>query len=355
MRLKRVVKSLTNKHFLHQTAAATLHPQRRPSPPTHPPPTTTSLLLGLSLRIPLQPHPPIPCLPPRFSRRQDPRLLQRPPLPPQQHRPLHHQPRHPSNQTGSYHNTFALPLRWIRFSPLADDYKIVRISTCVSAYDDQVVVLDNIRVNRAEVYSLTSGSWREIDAAKLQPLCPVSSSVTITGTIFWLASMTSASDTDSEFVLSFDVGREWFTLVNGPPIPSSPSHPYSNNVLAVYNDELAMFRNYIVGNFESCSFDLWVLKDFNGDYDNDRCDGGGESWVKMYRVGPFSRIMYPLSIWKDEIVCREELCAQENDFRGVQTVLSLFNPVSMELKKLPAHRDELCYVPFTYAESLVPV
>ncbi|XP_017436348.1 putative F-box protein At1g32420 isoform X3 [Vigna angularis] len=213
------------------------------------------------------------------------------------------------------------------FSPLADDYKIVRISMCVFAPDDQVVVLDNVRVDRVEVYSLASGSWREIDAAKLQPLCIVSSSVAITGTIFWLATMTSASNTDSEFVVSFDVGRDLFTLVNGPPIPHSPSHPYNNNVLAVCNDKLAMFRHYIVGAFESCSFDLWVLEDFHGHYDNNTCDVSAESWVKMYSVGPFSRIVYPLSLWGDEIVCREELSGQENDLRTVETVLALFNPL----------------------------
>ncbi|XP_017436347.1 putative F-box protein At1g32420 isoform X2 [Vigna angularis] len=214
------------------------------------------------------------------------------------------------------------------FSPLADDYKIVRISMCVFAPDDQVVVLDNVRVDRVEVYSLASGSWREIDAAKLQPLCIVSSSVAITGTIFWLATMTSASNTDSEFVVSFDVGRDLFTLVNGPPIPHSPSHPYNNNVLAVCNDKLAMFRHYIVGAFESCSFDLWVLEDFHGHYDNNTCDVSAESWVKMYSVGPFSRIVYPLSLWGDEIVCREELSGQENDLRTVETVLALFNPLN---------------------------
>ncbi|BAT86890.1 hypothetical protein LR48_Vigan09g262200 [Vigna angularis] len=241
------------------------------------------------------------------------------------------------------------------FSPLADDYKIVRISMCVFAPDDQVVVLDNVRVDRVEVYSLASGSWREIDAAKLQPLCIVSSSVAITGTIFWLATMTSASNTDSEFVVSFDVGRDLFTLVNGPPIPHSPSHPYNNNVLAVCNDKLAMFRHYIVGAFESCSFDLWVLEDFHGHYDNNTCDVSAESWVKMYSVGPFSRIVYPLSLWGDEIVCREELSGQENDLRTVETVLALFNPLSKQLKKLPSHKDEFFYVPFTYSESLVPV
>ncbi|TKY71483.1 putative F-box protein [Spatholobus suberectus] len=236
------------------------------------------------------------------------------------------------------------------FSPAVNDYKIVRISMSVFDEEDQIVVLDDVRVDRAEVYSLTTGSWREIDATNLRPLCLVSSSVATTGTIFWLATMTSDSDTDSEFVVSFDIGRELFTLLNGPPLPPSPTRSYSN-VLVVYNDKLAMFRHYIIGNFESCSFDLWVLEDVR----NHTCGGPGESWVKMYSVGPFSRILYPLSIWRDEIVCREELSRDGNEYRGVETVLSLFNPLSNELKKLPGNRDEYCYVPFTYAESLVPV
>ena len=234
------------------------------------------------------------------------------------------------------------------FSPVANDYKIVRISMGVFDEEHQVVVLDNVRVDRAEVYSLTTGSWRQIDATKLRPLCLVSSSVATTETIFWLATMTSDSDTDSEFVVSFDIGREMFTLLNGPPLPPSPTRSY-DNVLAECNDKLAVFRHYIIGDYESCSFDLWVLEDVHNH------TSSGESWIKMYSVGPFSRVLYPLSIWRDLIVCREELSRRGNNYRIVETVLSLFNPLSNELKKLPANRDEFCYVPFTYVESLVPV
>ncbi|KAK8469074.1 hypothetical protein PHAVU_006G204575 [Phaseolus vulgaris] len=184
------------------------------------------------------------------------------------------------------------------FSSLTDDYKIVRISMCV--------IFKQPKVDRAEVYSLTSGSWREINAVKLHNLGLVSRSVAITGTIFWLASRTFSS-THYEFVVSFDIGRELFTLMIGPQMPSSPSPTFNNYELVVCNDELAMFCNCIARNFVSCSFDLWVLKDFNCDYDDDRRDGGGESWVKMYSVGPFSGLVYPLSLWKDEIVCRERL------------------------------------------------
>nr|XP_007148391.1 hypothetical protein PHAVU_006G204600g [Phaseolus vulgaris]ESW20385.1 hypothetical protein PHAVU_006G204600g [Phaseolus vulgaris] len=211
------------------------------------------------------------------------------------------------------------------FSSLTDDYKIVRISMCV--------IFKQPKVDRAEVYSLTSGSWREINAVKLHNLGLVSRSVAITGTIFWLASRTFSS-THYEFVVSFDIGRELFTLMIGPQMPSSPSPTFNNYELVVCNDELAMFCNCIARNFVSCSFDLWVLKDFNCDYDDDRRDGGGESWVKMYSVGPFSGLVYPLSLWKDEIVCRERLKI---------------------LKQLQPDRDEFCYVPFTYIESLIPV
>ncbi|KAK7331731.1 hypothetical protein VNO80_28469 [Phaseolus coccineus] len=232
------------------------------------------------------------------------------------------------------------------FSLLADDYKIVRISMCDIYHNDSIVDLQTVRVDQAEVYSLTSGSWREINAAKLQPFCLVSSSVAITGTIFWLASRIFTSGSHYEFVVSFDVRRELFTLMSGPPMPSSPSHP-CGNVLAVCNDELAMFHDYIVGNSNS-SFDLWVLKDFNSDYDNDRCDGGGESWMKMYSVGPFYGIVYPLSLWRDEIVCLKPL-------PGGDTAIALFDPVSKIPKQMQPDRDEFCYEPFTYVETLVPV
>ncbi|KAE9591565.1 putative F-box domain-containing protein [Lupinus albus] len=185
------------------------------------------------------------------------------------------------------------------FSPIANDYKVVRISV---PDEDRILDLDDIRVSRAEVYSLTSGAWREIDATILQTLYLMSNSVTVNGVMFWQA---FATDPDAEFVVSFDISSEMFTL------------------------------------FESSSIELWVLE--------------AERWVKQYSVGPFSRILYPLSIWGDEIVCREELHGRVDEYSKVETVLSLFNPYSNELKKLPAQRDKYYYVSFNYAESVVPV
>ncbi|WVZ01584.1 hypothetical protein V8G54_027653 [Vigna mungo] len=71
--------------------------------------------------------------------------------------------------------------------------------------------------------------------------------------------------------------------------------------------------------------------------------------------GPFLSIVYPLSLWGDEIVYREEFSRQENDLRTFEIVLAFLNPISKQLNKLSSHRDEFFYVPFTYSESLVPV
>ncbi|XP_061351602.1 uncharacterized protein LOC133296596 isoform X2 [Gastrolobium bilobum] len=143
------------------------------------------------------------------------------------------------------------------------------------------------------------------------------------------------------------VRQEVFTLIKGPPPPPSPTHSYSDTI-AVYNNKLTMFRHFVMGNFESSSIDLWVLE-------NTHTCATGESWIKNYSVGPFSRILYPLSIWRDEILCRVELPRHVDEYNGVGTVLSLFNPSSNELKKLPTHKHEFYYLSFNYAESLVPV
>ncbi|KAL2324768.1 hypothetical protein Fmac_023826 [Flemingia macrophylla] len=227
------------------------------------------------------------------------------------------------------------------FTPQSNDYKIVGISTLVK---DVPANLDHDRVGRAHVYSLNSGSSKEIDAVKLQPFCSFSTPVAITGNVFWLAK--KGYDRNSDYVVSFDIEREFFTLLNGPPSPTG-SHSYSKNLLAVCNDKLAMFHHYFRGIREPYSFDLWVLEG------SDNRDVVGECWVKMYSVGPFSRILYPLSIWRDEVVCEEAVCEEGIRFAGGKKVVSLFNPFTYESKNLLAHRSDCLYVPFTYAESLV--
>ncbi|KAL1326892.1 hypothetical protein HN51_037016 [Arachis hypogaea] len=251
------------------------------------------------------------------------------------------------------------------YSPLVNDYKIVRICVCESYESDDdddnegndgIVVLDDIHVNQVEVYSLASGSWRQVDASNLQNLCLVSNAIAAGGGMFWKATTSSeleSSQDPDECLVSFDIGHDIFRLLRGPESHPLPTTYSSTSVLAEYNDKLVMFHQFMMGNFhnfmmvngESSLIDLWVL-------DNTHTYAAeGERWIKRYRVGPFSRIVYPISIWRDQIVCHRLL--EHVDESGlVKTTLSILNPYSRELKNLPAHRNENYYVSFNYAESL---
>ncbi|MED6133604.1 hypothetical protein PIB30_029657 [Stylosanthes scabra] len=248
------------------------------------------------------------------------------------------------------------------YSPLVNDYKIVRICVCDSDDDDNegndgIVVLDFIHVNQVEVYSLASGSWRQLDATNLQNLCPFSNAVSVGGGMFWKATtrpeLESTQDPD-ECLVSFDVGRDDFRLLRGPESHPSPATSSCNSVLAEYDDKLAIFLLFMMGNWDNLIandqaslIDLWVL-------DNTQTYAvEGERWIKLYRVGPFTGILYPISFWRDQIVCREELFENSGEFDQVKTTLSILNPYSSELKNLPAHRKDNYYVSFNYAESLV--
>ncbi|MED6128920.1 hypothetical protein PIB30_102751 [Stylosanthes scabra] len=250
------------------------------------------------------------------------------------------------------------------YSALVNDYKIVRICVCQSDDDDDndgndgIVVLDDIHVNQVEVYSLASGSWRQVDATNLQNLCPFSNAVAAGGGMFWKATASpelgSSQDPD-ECLVSFDIGRDDFRLLRGPESHLSLTTYSCNSVLAEYVDKLAIFHQFMMGNSDNFMtgivqgslIDLWVL-------DNTQTYAvEGERWIKLYTLGPFSRILYPISIWGDQIVCREELFELDGEYGRVKTTLSILNPYSSELKNLPAHRNDNYYVSFNYAESLV--
>ncbi|MED6128921.1 hypothetical protein PIB30_102751 [Stylosanthes scabra] len=224
--------------------------------------------------------------------------------------------------------------------------------------NDGIVVLDDIHVNQVEVYSLASGSWRQVDATNLQNLCPFSNAVAAGGGMFWKATASpelgSSQDPD-ECLVSFDIGRDDFRLLRGPESHLSLTTYSCNSVLAEYVDKLAIFHQFMMGNSDNFMtgivqgslIDLWVL-------DNTQTYAvEGERWIKLYTLGPFSRILYPISIWGDQIVCREELFELDGEYGRVKTTLSILNPYSSELKNLPAHRNDNYYVSFNYAESLV--
>ncbi|KAL2324764.1 hypothetical protein Fmac_023822 [Flemingia macrophylla] len=339
MRVKGVAES-DKESFLHPTAPALLFSKPLSSPPTISLPSFACAFHLLPGGTPQQqspnhrfPH----AIPTTHRQNQNRRFLQRPPLPPGK-------TKFPSLFNPATNRIKNLPVKCryfgFGFTPQSNDYKIVGISTLVK---DVPANLDHDRVGRAHVYSLNSGSSKEIDAVKLQPFCSFSTPVAITGNVFWLAK--KGYDRKSDYVVSFDIEREFFTLLNGPPSPTG-SHSYSKNLLAVCNDKLAMFHHYFRGILEPYSFDLWVLEG------SDNRDVVGECWVKMHSVGPFSRFLYPLSIWRDEGVCMEAVCEEVIRFAGGKKVVSLFNPFTYESKNLLAHRTTVSMSPLLMQKVL---
>ena len=95
------------------------------------------------------------------------------------------------------------------FSPILNDYKIVRV------YFSYLVV-------RAEVFSLSDGSWKEIDVGSLERVRIYFEAVAFNGAIFWSgAVLEDEEDVDGVSVMvSFDLAKEVFTLIPLPPLPN---------------------------------------------------------------------------------------------------------------------------------------
>ncbi|XP_059428696.1 uncharacterized protein LOC132162473 [Corylus avellana] len=171
-------------------------------------------------------------------------------------------------------------LRWncVGFGYHLEDYKVVRI---LYSRDEPP--------NRAqvEVYSMSTGSWRVVDAivpCSIRPyyMC----SVILKGMPYWLGLELFREKTSveiKEFMVCFDIGNEVFWQVHVPDAEGS-----YRKELGVLHESLAII--YYPWREQTSNFvEIWVMKD-------DDC------WIKVERIGPFSSIGIPLGCWKAGVV-----------------------------------------------------
>ncbi|XP_028790638.1 F-box/kelch-repeat protein At3g23880-like [Neltuma alba] len=221
------------------------------------------------------------------------------------------------------------------FSPIVNDYKIVRVF--VSWYDQMV--------HRAEVYSLSTGSWKEVDVGNLEDVIDISCScITCNGSIFWFGLKEDVeSESDGYLIVSFDIAMEEFTLIQMPTLSPKSSHC---NSLTLYDNKLAMLSTRLNGN--SCSTDLWVMK--------------GLSWTKTYDIKPYPSSLHPVAIWRNHIICTtHDRFKSSSDIEGglmdnpnIETMVC--NLTNMEFKICAIKR--CCFghdLISNYVESLVTV
>ncbi|KAI9110627.1 hypothetical protein K1719_018493 [Acacia pycnantha] len=224
------------------------------------------------------------------------------------------------------------------FSPIVNDYKIVRLSLS-RLYGDRVYLV--------QVFSVSTRSWKEVEGGKLKGrLTFVTRGFTLDGAIFWLGTGFKPMDGGHKrYLISFDIATESFTLI---PIPRS-AHVTFESRLTTYENKLAMLSKTGVeynSGFESTEsfyISLWVMG---------KCiDTSGERWIwtKIYTSNPFPdmKLSRPVTIWRNEIV-----------IVGVtegKTVLVLCNLHTNEVKMLAMGKYPLATVIWNYVESLVSV
>ncbi|XP_054789768.1 putative F-box protein At3g10430 [Prosopis cineraria] len=233
------------------------------------------------------------------------------------------------------------------FSPSVGDYKIVKIG--VSGND--------CLVNQVEAYSLSIGSWREVEFGNLDGVAITSNGFTSNGSIFWIGSRLGVGEDEDDFdlIVSFDIAMEVFTSI---PMPSSPlsitNTPYPR-YLTVYENKLALLSHTLSGDFKSSLIHLWVMEEGT-------CVSRERwSWTKTYTSSPYlGCLLVPTTIWRNEIVCNvstlfEPIDQVEDDAENDERKIVMFNLTTNEFKTFDIRKSVLGYGIFNYTESLVPV
>ncbi|KAI9096830.1 hypothetical protein K1719_025813 [Acacia pycnantha] len=233
----------------------------------------------------------------------------------------------------------------IRLSPTVDDYKIVKINTQE----------DDGRVGQVKVYSLSIGSWKDVQFGNLDAVAITSDGFSFNGAIFWIGYKIGLEEDEDEvgWTVSFDLAMEVFALI---PMPSSlfsiTNTPYPR-YLTAHENKLALLSHTLSGDFKSSLIHLWVMEEGT-------C-ASGERWVwtKKYISSPYlGYLLVPVAIWRDEVVCIVASSLSEPPIDNIEHDKRkpvLLNLTTNEFKAFDIRKSVLDDGIFNYSESLVPV
>ncbi|KAI9096858.1 hypothetical protein K1719_025841 [Acacia pycnantha] len=235
------------------------------------------------------------------------------------------------------------------FNPIVNDYKIVRLF--ISLHEEMVV--------KVEVYSLSMGSWKEVEVGNLAVVqLRYDKSYTANGAIFWFGySFEYKVDEGkkgeyvfNDWIVSFDMAMEVSTLI---PMPAEMS--YKDGIrFTVYDHSLAILYPTTIENSETSSIDLWVMEEGTGAF------GEKWRWTKKYTSNPFPCpypwILCPQTIWRNKIICRIDVKPEAyGKVKDDGTKIVMFNLNSNEIKGYAIGISGSGHNMFNYAESLVPL
>ena len=175
-----------------------------------------------------------------------------------------------------YHiNNFTSPLMVVglgfAFHPVINDYKVVRI----------VYFMRN-KTSEADVYSLRTGSWREVDA---NICCYIHSNVSrtfINGALHWLAGKKNEMDNTDNLILSFDMAKDVFKEMM---LPDFGYDGLIRKCLADYKGSLSVLFYDAYHSNENC--DVWVMEEY----------GVAKSWTKHFTIRHEIEIIIPFEFF----------------------------------------------------------
>lgn len=175
----------------------------------------------------------------------------------------------------------------------ADDYKVVRFGREMSVYP------------RAEVYSLSSDSWKEIKIDSGTDYFPsLHIEVYFNGAFYWLMSGPRS------MIRVFDMSDEVFRDVPLPDgVRTDKAHWTS---LVVWNGSVALFLCEGEKGVPS-SIEVWVMNDCVGGIK------GAYSWSKKLAIGPFEGIDCPLGFWNGDDILMRSTNFKEIVFYNIHT------------------------------------
>ncbi|XP_038994563.1 F-box protein CPR1-like isoform X2 [Hibiscus syriacus] len=183
--------------------------------------------------------------------------------------------------------------------------------------------------SRVEVYSLATGSWKEIDVKVPAHVWYSPCFETyFNGAFHWYA----IDNNRNEVILSFHMGNETFQVI---PMPSALSlSDYSMcRSLFVWNGCIALVVYPRKGTKKS--FEIYVMKKY----------GVRGSWTKIMTIGPLMKVEMPLAFWRNDEILME----------GSDGLVVSYNLKTQELKDLPIYGVPKSFATLVYVNSLVSV
>lgn len=172
------------------------------------------------------------------------------------------------------------------FDAISNDYKIITFTTI---FPDEYNGDPNSC--KAEIYSLSTNSWRELDPDVTLPEMVYNErfSVSFNGCFHWCTPLNT--DCFGLQILSFEWSTEQFREIQYPDRVEDTEGEYGMQKLIVLDNSLAMIWYNITGSqISDQHFDIWVMMEY----------GVQESWVKKFSIGPLSGIESPLSSWNSD-------------------------------------------------------